>query len=88
MRQTVAAILGLVVAATVGLFVLTSDGVDAPEIGEAPTLGGETPLAPDGSEPDPTEFVPFIEGEPTYDLDKIPVYDENGEFLYYSGDAP
>ncbi len=40
-------------------------------------LGGPTPLAPEGMDEDPADMVLFIEGEPRYDLDSIPVYDEN-----------
>ena len=96
MQRIVTMVLGLVVVAGVAFAASTGGEGDADllEIGEAPKVagaletGGNTPLAPPGLEPDLSDSVLFIEGEPVYDLDSIPVYDENGNLIPYPYTEP
>ena len=65
MKRIVTMALGLALAAVVGFSAITGgSGVDAPEV------GGLTPLAPQGmTEPDFSDPVLFIDGEPVTGFD-------------------
>jgi len=65
MQRIVTRVLGLVLVAVVGFFAITGgSGVDAPEV------SGASPLAPHGiTEPDLSDPVLFIDGEPVTGFD-------------------
>ena len=88
MQRIVTMVLGLIVLAVVAFSAISvGSSTDTPEVAEAPTVteapetGGPTPLAPEPAEPDPSESVPFIEGEPVYDLNSIRTYDQHGNLV-------
>jgi hypothetical protein len=74
-------VLGLAVAAVVAVSALAGGNTATLDVAEAPPTGGNTPLAPNTLEEDLSDAVLFIEGEPVYDLDSIPAYDENGNLI-------
>ena len=65
MQRIVTRVLGLVLVAVVGFFAITGGGaVDAPEV------SGASPLAPQGiTEPDLSDPVLFVDGEPVTGFD-------------------
>jgi hypothetical protein len=64
MKRIATIFAGLGVAAVMGLAAVTGTGADAPEV------GGDLPLAPQGvTEPDLSDQVLFIEGEPVTGFD-------------------
>ncbi len=72
MQRIVTRVLGLVLVAVVGFFAITGgSGVDAPEVSGASPLApqGITPPPPQGWEPDLSDSVLFIDGEPVTGFD-------------------